>query len=82
MARLIDQMCVEDVKEYKEGQTTLEVEPKDWFKLQDHVNESAASRAICRVRAGGMGLGNRFPNSLGVRHTYCPLCATHGREAE
>ena len=34
-------------------------QPSIWFKLQSHVNDSKASKALCRFRAGNTQLGNR-----------------------
>ena len=34
--------------------------PSKWFTLEAHVMDSQASRFLCRVRAGNLGLGNRY----------------------
>ena len=57
MVKILEQMPIDDVIAYKEDQSSMMVvpEPAKWFKLQPHVDDSAASRSLCRVRAGGLG---------------------------
>jgi len=53
-------------------------QPRKWFKLQDHVNDSAEIGTLNRVRAGDAGLGNRRPNKAGKFHSHCPYCLSLG----
>ena len=39
--------------------------PQNWFEAQCFVSDSESSKAICRIRAGAWGLGNREPNEMG-----------------
>ena len=65
-------VAVEYVLQVKAEHTTMRVvpQPEKWFALQDHVNDSAASRALCCVRGGNTLLGNRFmARCMSVAHT-------------
>ena len=53
-------------------------QPRKWFKLQDHLNDSAELRTSNRVRVGDAGLGNRRPNPMGKFYSHCPYCLTKG----
>ena len=53
-------------------------EPKDWFKLQAHINDSKQCAVLNQVRAGDAGLGNRRPNHLGLMYKECPWCSAIG----
>ena len=49
-----------------------------WFKLQSHVNDSKASKALCRFRAGNAQFGNRYKDRYGCSHVWCPWCMDRG----
>ena len=53
-------------------------QPNGWFKLQCHLNDSKASRALCRFRAGNAQLGNRYKDKYGCYHVWCPWCMDRG----
>ena len=75
-------VAVEYVLQVKAEHTTMRVvpQPEKWFALQDHVNDSAASRALCCVRGGNTLLGNRFKNRYGRVYEWCPHCeVVHGK---
>ena len=53
-------------------------QPGSWFKLQSHVNDSKASKALCRFRARNDLLGNRYKDRYGCIHVWCPWCMDRG----
>ena len=53
-------------------------EPRDWFKLQAHINDSKQCAVLNQIRAGDAGLGNRCPNHLGLTFKECPWCSAMG----
>ena len=53
-------------------------EPRDWFKLQAHINDSKQCAVLNQIRAGDAGLGNRRPNHLGLTYKECPWCSAMG----
>jgi len=53
-------------------------EPRRWFKLQSHINDSDQCATLNRVRAGDAGLGNRRPNHMGLTYKTCPWCLSVG----
>ena len=48
-----------------------------WFKKQDHINDSIASKILCEFRSGNAKLGNRMPIDGGIRIKLCPFCSTN-----
>ena len=56
-------------------------QPWKWFRLQGFVNDSRASRTLCRVRAGNAELGNRYKDRYGCTHVLCPWCLSKGVRA-
>ena len=53
-------------------------QPRHWFKLQGHVDDSVEMRTFNRVRVGDVGLGNRRPNPMGKLYSHCPYCINKG----
>ena len=53
-------------------------QPRQWFKLQGHVDDSIEMRTFNRVRVGDVGLGNRRPNPMGKLFSHCPYCLDKG----
>ena len=53
-------------------------QPWNWFKIQNHVNDTKASRILCQVRGGNAQLGNRYKNRYGVSYDVCPHCEVLG----
>ena len=53
----------------KRQHSTLNTAPQpwNWFKMQDHVNDSKASKILCQVRGGNAQLGNRYKNRYGFK---------------
>ena len=74
--KALTNVAVEYVLQVKAEHTTMRVvpQPERWFALQDHVNDSAASRVLCCVRGGNTLLGNRFKNRYGRVYEWCPHC--------
>ena len=60
----LQHMSIRNIMRTKQVHSTMEVvpQPVEWFKLQDHVSDSRASRDLCCVRGGNALLGNRFKN--------------------
>ena len=56
-------------------------QPWKWFRLQGFVNDSRASKTLCRIRAGNAELGNRYKDRYGCTHVYCPWCLSKGVRA-
>ena len=50
-------------------------QPRQWFRLPNHINSSVAMQALNLCRAGDAGLGNRRPNEHGHQFKACPLCS-------
>ena len=76
---LVDR-AVTHVLTIKREHSTLKAasQPGSWFKLQSHVNDSKASKALCRFRAGNAQLGNRYKDRYGCTHVWCPWCMDRG----
>ena len=72
--KALTNVAVDYVLQVKAEHTTMRVvpQPDKWFALQDHVNDSAASRALCCVRGGNTLLVNRFKNRYGKVYEWCP----------
>ena len=64
----------------KRQHSTLNTAPQpwNWFKMQDHVNDSKASKVLCQVRGGNAQLGNRYKNRYGFKYEFCPHCEIFG----
>ena len=77
-------MTVQSILDKKSSHSTMRAasQPRKWFVLQKHVNDSQASKALCRARAGAMDIGNCFKNSYGMKYEYCPACVRLGRQVE
>ena len=43
-----------------------------------NVDIYSSSNTICKIRAGNLELGNRYPNSAGIYSKTCPLCCKQG----
>jgi len=58
--------------------STLNTTPRPWkwFKMQEHVNDSQASKIVFQVRGGNAQFGNRYKNRYGIK--YCQHCKTFG----
>ena len=52
-------------------------QPGSWFKLQSHVNDSKASKALCRFRARNDLLGNRYKGQVWMHS--CLVSLVHGQ---
>ena len=46
--------------------------------MQDHVNDSKASKILCQIRGGNAQLGNRYKNRYGFKYEFCPHCESFG----
>ena len=76
---------VSQLRQAKAGHSSLRwlTEPRDWFKLQSHINDSKQCAVLSRVRAGDTGLGNRRPNHLGLTYKVSlVLCSGYQGAAE
>ena len=64
LQKALQHMSIRNIMRTKQVHSTMEVvpQPVEWFKLQDHVSDSRASRDLCCVRGGNALLGNRFKN--------------------
>ena len=71
---------VSQLRQAKSDHSSLRwlTEPKEWFKLQVHINDSKQCAVLNQVRAGDAGLGNRRPNHLGLTYKECPWCSAIG----
>ena len=71
---------VSQLRQAKAGHSSLRwlTEPRDWFKLQSHINDSKQCAVLSRVRAGDTGLGKCRPNHLGLTYKECPWCSAVG----
>ena len=78
---MLKDVAVGNILQQKRELTSLSCmpQPRKWFKLQDHVNDSAEIRTLNRVRAGDAGLGNRRPNKGGQFYSHCPYCLSLGK---
>lgn len=56
-------------------------QPRVWFRLQGHVNDTKASMTLNQTRAGNLKLGNRMKNAYGMQGKNCPWCARQGTNA-
>ena len=76
----IAQKAVAFVLSVKRQHSTLNTTPQPWhwFKMQEHVNDSKASKILCQVRRGNAQLGNRYKNRYGFKYEFCPHCETFG----
>ena len=84
LRRELDDLAVQEILDVKSGHPTMRAasQPAKWFVLQAHVNDSQASRDLCRARSGAMCLGNRFRNGYGELYEACPACERLGRRVE
>ena len=75
---------VSQIRQSKTEHTSLRwlTEPKEWFKLQPHINDSEQCRTLSRTRAGDTGLGNRRPNHLGITCKKCSWCSAVGIDVQ
>ena len=76
----ITQRAVAFVLSVKRQHSTLNTTPQPWhwFKMQDHVNDSKASKILCQIRGGNAQLGNRYKNRYGFKYEFCPHCESFG----
>ena len=49
-------------------------QPSEWFRLQNHVNDSRCSMVLNMARSGNLLLGNRMQNKFGKQWKMCPGC--------
>ena len=84
LKKAMDDAAIQTVIDVKQDHPTMRAasQPETWFKLQRHVNDSHASKSLCRARTGTMGLGNRFRNEFGEKYEECPACRLVGRSCE
>ena len=52
--------------------------PWKWFKMQEHVSDSQASKIVFQVRGGNAQFGNRYKNRYEFKYDYCQHCKTFG----
>ena len=52
-----------------------------WFQLQGFVNDSRASKVLCRIQAGNAELGNRYKDRYRCSHVSCPWSLSMGIQA-
>ena len=78
---MLKDVAVGNIFQQKRELTSLSCmpQPRKWFKLQDHVNDSEEILTLNRVRAGDAGLGNRRPNKGGQFYSHCPYCLSLGK---
>ena len=57
----MNDVAIGDVLDAKREHSSLQFQPqpREWFKLQDHVNDSRRSKIINMARSGNLQLGNR-----------------------
>ena len=74
-------VAVETVQEAKQGLQSLQSQPqpREWFKLPEHVNDCRQSKIINMARSGNLQLGNRMRNKYGNQWKTCPICSTNSR---
>ena len=53
-------------------------QPWNWFKIENHVNDTKSSKILCQVRGGNAQLGNRYKNRYGFIYDVCPHCELLG----
>ena len=46
-------------------------QPREWFKLQEHVDDSMVSMTLNQARCGNLKLGNRMANKEGKQWKVC-----------
>jgi len=66
-------LAVLDIKREHDSVSSLP-QPRTWFVLQPHVNDSWYSKILNMTRAGNMRLGNRMKNRKDIQVKYCPWC--------
>ena len=55
------------------GSSSLVFKPRNWFKIQEHVNDLKASKFLRQIRGvGDAQWGNHYKNQLGLKYEYCP----------
>ena len=76
----ITHKAVAYVLSVKRQHSTLNTTPQpwNWFKMQNHVNDSKGSKYLCQVRGGNAQLGNRYKNRYGFKYEFCPHCEING----
>ena len=76
----INDVAIGDVLDAKREHSSLQSQPqpREWFKLQDHVNDSRRSKIINMARSGNLQLGNRMKNKYGNQWKTCPVCCANG----
>ena len=70
-------MFVLKVKQQHES-TRAMPQPRVWFKLQEHVDDSLGSMTLNQARGGNLKLGNRMPSKEGKQWKVCPFCEHRG----
>ena len=70
-------MFVLKVKQQHES-TRAMPQPRVWFKLQEHVDDSLGSMTLNQARGGNLKLGNRMPSKEGKQWKVCPFCEPLG----
>ena len=53
-------------------------QPREWFKLQEHVDDSMVSMTLNQARCGNLKLGNRMANKEGKQWKVCLCCELRG----
>lgn len=57
-------------------------QPSEWFRLQNHVNDSRCSMVLNMARSGNLLLGNRMQNKFGKQWKMCPGCRKIGQDVK
>ena len=81
LSKKINDVAIEAVLDAKQGLHSLQSQPqpREWFKLAEHVNDCRRSKIISMARSANLQLGNRMRNKYGNQWKTCPICSTNGR---
>ena len=81
LRKKVNDVAIEAILDAKQGLQSLQSQPqpREWFKLPEHVNDSRRSKIISMARSGNLQLGNRMRNKYGNQWKTCPSCSTNGR---
>ena len=81
LRKKVNDVAIEAVLDAKQGLHSLQSQPqpREWFKLPEHVNDCRPSKIINMARSGNLQLGNWMRNKYGNQWKTCPICSTNGR---
>ena len=76
----VNDVAIREVLDVKSQHISLQSQPQpqEWFKLQDHINDSRRSKILNMARSGNLQLGNRMKNKYGKQWKVCPVCSVTG----